>query len=79
MQDWARNNKERLPKLWQKKMQDWAINHIKNGAKLGTKFTWKKDAILGESATWKIGAKLGESGAKLDSIQHMALNRELIF
>ena len=36
MQDWARNNKERLPKLWQKKMQDWAI---KNSAKLGKKFT----------------------------------------
>ena len=36
MQDWARNNEERLPKLWQKKMQDWAI---KNGAKLGTKYT----------------------------------------
>ena len=50
-------------------MQDWAI---KNGAKLGTKFTWQKDAILGESATWKIGAKLGESGAKLDSI-HLIL------
>ena len=52
MQDWARNNKERLPKLWQKKMQDWAINPIKNDAKLGTNFTkfyLKKDAELDKS------------------------------
>ena len=48
-------------------MQDWAIITIKNGAKLGTNFPWKKDAELDKSRPWKIGANLGESGAKLDS------------
>ena len=39
MQDWARNNEERRPQLWQRKMQDRAI---KNGANLRTKFTLQK-------------------------------------
>ena len=48
MQDWARNNEERRPKLGQKICK---IGLLKNGAKLRKKFTFQKDAQLDKSMT----------------------------
>ena len=65
MQDWARNNEHRRPKLGQKRCKIELSILLKNGAKLRTKLTWQKDAKLDKSMYWEIAAKLGKKRCEI--------------